>query len=66
MTSYTNARPGVGLLVVDLDLGTGSGLLLDGSRHGWLSARGIPRQAVRLRRADEREAGSGGPVKAVL
>jgi hypothetical protein len=27
MTSYTNARPGVGLLVVDLDLGTASGLL---------------------------------------
>jgi hypothetical protein len=24
MTSYTNARPGVGLLVVDLDLGTAS------------------------------------------
>src|SRR5215471_3926402 len=49
---YTNARPGAGLLVVDLDLGTASGLL----RHGaaprrcsalgiparWLSARGIP------------------------
>jgi hypothetical protein len=49
MTSYTNARPGAGLLVVDLDLGTASGLLaspvphladvarlvyrLDGSRH---------------------------------
>jgi len=27
MTSYTNARPGVGLLVLDLDLGTASGLL---------------------------------------
>jgi hypothetical protein len=31
MTSYTNARPGVGLIVVDLDvdldLGTASGLL---------------------------------------
>jgi hypothetical protein len=27
MTSYTNARPGVGVLVVDLDLGTASGLL---------------------------------------
>src|ERR1019366_9152869 len=27
MTSYTNARPGAGLLVVDLDLGTASGLL---------------------------------------
>jgi hypothetical protein len=26
-TSYTNARPGAGLLVVDLDLGTASGLL---------------------------------------
>jgi hypothetical protein len=25
MTSYTNARPGAGLLVVDLDLGTASG-----------------------------------------
>jgi hypothetical protein len=77
MTSYTNARPGAGLLVVDLDLGTASGLLasrcrtspmlarlvyqLDGSRHA-VSLR----QAVRLRRADEREPGSGGPVKAVL
>jgi hypothetical protein len=28
MTSYTNARPGAGLLVVDLDLGTASGLLM--------------------------------------
>jgi hypothetical protein len=27
MTSYTNARPGAGLLVVDLDLGTASGRL---------------------------------------
>jgi hypothetical protein len=27
MTSYTNARPGTGLVVVDLDLGTASGLL---------------------------------------
>jgi hypothetical protein len=27
MTSYTNARPGAGLLVVDLDLATASGLL---------------------------------------
>jgi hypothetical protein len=27
ITSYTNARPGAGLLVVDLDLGTASGLL---------------------------------------
>jgi len=27
MTSYTNARPGAGLLVVDFDLGTASGLL---------------------------------------
>jgi len=27
MTCYTNARPGAGLLVVDLDLGTASGLL---------------------------------------
>jgi hypothetical protein len=27
MTSYTNARPGVDLLVVDLDPGTASGLL---------------------------------------
>ena len=26
ITSYTNARPGAGLLVVDLDLGTASGL----------------------------------------
>jgi len=26
-TLYTNARPGTGLLVVDLDLGTASGLL---------------------------------------
>ena len=34
---------------------------LDGSRHA-VSLR----QAVRLRRADEREMGSGGPVKAVL
>jgi hypothetical protein len=48
MTSYTKARPGAGLLVVDLNLGTASGLLasrchladvarlvfqLDGSRH---------------------------------
>ena len=77
MTSYTNARPGAGLLVVDLDLGTASGLLesrcphladvarlvyqLDGSRHAVCI-----RQAVRLRGADEREPGSGGPVKAVL
>ena len=84
MTSYTNARPGVGLLVVDLDLGTASVRTprvdslngktvphladvarlvyqLDGSRHA-VSLR----YAVRLRRADEREIGSGGPVKAVL
>jgi hypothetical protein len=27
MTSYTNAPPGAGLLVVDLDLGKASGLL---------------------------------------
>jgi len=27
MTSYTNAPPGAGLLVVDLDLGMASGLL---------------------------------------
>jgi hypothetical protein len=27
MTSYTNARPGTVLLVVDLDLGSASGLL---------------------------------------
>jgi len=27
MTSYTNARPGAGLLVVDLDLSTASGLI---------------------------------------
>ena len=27
MTSYTNARPGAGLLVMDLNLGTASGLL---------------------------------------
>jgi hypothetical protein len=27
MTSYTNARPGAGLLVVDINLGTASGLL---------------------------------------
>jgi hypothetical protein len=27
MTSYTNARPGAGLLVLDLDLGTASGRL---------------------------------------
>ena len=27
ITSYTNARPGAGLLVVDIDLGTASGLL---------------------------------------
>jgi hypothetical protein len=27
MTSYTNSRPGAGLLVVDHDLGTASGLL---------------------------------------
>jgi len=27
MTSYTNARPGAGFLVVDPDLGTASGLL---------------------------------------
>jgi hypothetical protein len=27
MTYYTNARPEAGLLVVDLDLGTASGLL---------------------------------------
>src|ERR1700683_3864976 len=27
ITSYTNARPGAGLLVVDLNLGTASGLL---------------------------------------
>jgi hypothetical protein len=27
ITSYTNACPGAGLLVVDLDLGTASGLL---------------------------------------
>jgi hypothetical protein len=27
ITSYTKARPGAGLLVVDLDLGTASGLL---------------------------------------
>jgi len=27
MTSYTNAHPGVGLLLVDLDLGTASGRL---------------------------------------
>jgi hypothetical protein len=27
MTSYTNARPEAGLLVVDLDLSTASGLL---------------------------------------
>jgi len=27
LTSYTNARPGAGLLVVDLDLGAASGLL---------------------------------------
>ncbi len=27
MTSYTNARPEAGLFVVDLDLGTASGLL---------------------------------------
>jgi hypothetical protein len=77
MTSYTNARPGAGLLVVDLDLGTASGLArvtvphladvarsvyqLDGSRHA-VSLR----WAVRLRGADEREIASGGPVKAVL
>ena len=36
-------------------------LQLDGSRHV-VSLR----YAVRLRRADEREIGSGGPVKAVL
>jgi hypothetical protein len=27
ITSYTNARPGAGLLVVDLNIGTASGLL---------------------------------------
>jgi len=27
MTSYTNARPGAGLLVVDINLGTALGLL---------------------------------------
>ena len=48
MTSYTNARPGVGLLVVDLD-------------HGLRT----PRVTV-PHLADEREIGSGGPVKAVL
>jgi len=30
MTSYTNARLGAGLLVVDLDLGTASGLIASG------------------------------------
>ena len=58
MTSYTNARPGVGLLVVEA-----ARLVyqLDGSRHAvslW--------QAVRFLGADEREPGSGGPVRAVL
>jgi hypothetical protein len=77
MTSYTNARPGAGLLVVDLrprhglrtprvtvpHLADVARLVyqLDGSRHA-VSLR----LAVRLRRADEREIGSGGPVKAVL
>ena len=77
MTSYTNTRPGAGLLVVmDLDLGGlrtprvmvphlrhGPRLVcqLDGSRHAVSLG-----QAVRLRRADEREIGSGGPVKALL
>ena len=63
MTSYTNARPGAGLLVVDLDLRPqdSSRQGTDGSRHAVSK-----RQAVRLRRADERETGSGGPVKAVL
>jgi len=32
MTSYTNARPGTGLLVMDLDLGTASGLLVSERR----------------------------------
>jgi hypothetical protein len=32
MTSYTNARPGASLLVVDLNLGTASGLLASRSR----------------------------------
>ena len=55
MTSYTNTRPGAGLLVVDLNLGTASGLLAHGavprrcSALGiparWLSARGIGRWA---------------------
>jgi|GEM_PF-2958356 len=77
MTSYTNARPGAGLLAVDLEPRHGLRTLrvtvphladvaclvyqLDGSRHA-VSLR----RAVRLRGADERETDSGGPVKAVL
>jgi hypothetical protein len=76
MTSYTNAGPGApprggsrprhGLRtprVTVPHLADVARLVfqLDGSRHA-VSLR----QAVRLRRADERETGSGGPVKAVL
>ena len=77
MTSYTNARPRAGLLrggsrprhglrtprVTVPHLADVVRLVneLDGSRHA-VSLR----QAVRLRGADEREMGSGGPVKAVL
>ncbi|HEY4365065.1 MAG TPA: hypothetical protein VGN17_29145 [Bryobacteraceae bacterium] len=62
MTSYTNARPGASLPVVDLNvvnlnlvylnLGTASGLLASRCRTSPMS--------------DERERGSDGPVKAVL
>ena len=76
MTSYTNAHPGAGLLVV---IST-SARPQDSSRHvrhladvarlvfqldGSWHAESL-RKAVRLRRADEREISSGGPVKAVL
>jgi hypothetical protein len=77
MTSYTNARPGAGLLVVDLDLGTASGRLASRCRtspmqRAWYtSSMALGMRYPYGRRSDsgapmKREPGSGGPVKAVL
>jgi hypothetical protein len=46
MTSYTNARPGTGLLVVDLDLG----LAWDNNSKAWRRiASSIARRMLRFR-----------------
>jgi hypothetical protein len=63
ITSYTSARPGAGLLVVDLDLGTASGLLASRCRTSpMLRAWYTSSMALGTRYPYGRRSDSGAPM----